>query len=96
MHQWEYYLVQKELDLFTDHQDFKFLHIQKVINKMHAFWLSFLQKFPLIIHHKEGVDNKVVDAMSRRTSLLIILAHEIVGFECLKELFEVDAKFKEL
>uniref|UniRef100_A0A2N9FAG5 Reverse transcriptase n=1 Tax=Fagus sylvatica TaxID=28930 RepID=A0A2N9FAG5_FAGSY len=45
------------------------LHLkgQQRLNKRHAKWVEFIETFPYVIRYKQGKENVVVDALSRRT-----------------------------
>ena len=72
--QWEHYLLSREFVLLTDHFSLKYLPSQKNISRMHIRWISYLQRFDFVIKHQAGKENKVVDALSRKGSLLTLLS----------------------
>ena len=56
-------------------------------------WVEYLQSFTFVIKHKSGVTNRVVDALSRRHSLLTEMQVELLGFDEMKELYDTDPDF---
>lgn len=94
--QWEHYLVQKEFVLHIDHQALKLLSFTKNVNRMHARWALFLEKFNSMSKQRAGHQNKVADVLSHRLSSLSVMQAGVVGFEDCKALFESDEEFEYL
>ena len=63
---------------------------------MHAWWVAYIQHFHFTLKHKSGVTNKVANVLSKRASLLTTLRTEVVGSDCLKELYENDEDFGDI
>ncbi|PKU72440.1 RNA-directed DNA polymerase [Dendrobium catenatum] len=91
--QWEHYLLHQDFVLRSDNHALQFINSQKTINKMHARWLTFLQRFSFVLRHKSGAQNRVADALSRRTALLTKLQVDAPGLQALQELYATDHDF---
>ena len=59
-------------------------------------WVEHLQNFMFVIKHKSGVTNCIVDALSRRCSLLTKMKVELLGFDEMKEWYDTDLDFSEM
>jgi hypothetical protein len=56
----------KETIIHIDQQPLQYLQSQTKLQKSrHYRWMGFLQKFHLVIRYKKGINNKVVDMLSR-------------------------------
>jgi len=69
------------------------LKAQGKLNRRHAKWIEFIETFPHVIKYKQGQENVVADALSRRYVLLNTLNTKLLGFEYIKELYLDDNDF---
>ncbi|XP_013624627.1 PREDICTED: uncharacterized protein LOC106330753 [Brassica oleracea var. oleracea] len=93
---WQDYLWPKEFVIHTDHQSLKHLKGQHKLNKRHARWVEFIEIFPYVIKYKQGKENVVADALSRRYVLLSTLETKFLGFEFIKDLYATDPDYSPL
>ena len=59
-------------------------------------WVEYLQSFTFVIKHKSGVTNRVVDEQIRRCSFLTEMKAKVLGFDEMKELYDVDPDFSKV
>ncbi|XP_042465804.1 uncharacterized protein LOC122048280 [Zingiber officinale] len=93
---WQHYLWSKEFIIHTDHESLKHLKGQGKLNRRHASWIEFIEIFPYVIQYKQGKENVVADALSRRYTLISTLGSKFLGFEDLEELYVNDADFTDI
>src|ERR1700751_3283149 len=91
----EHYLWPKKFVIHTDHESLKHLKGQHKLNKRHAQWVEFIETFPYVIWYKQGKENVVADALSRRYALLSTLDAKLLGFEHIKNLYVDEHEFCE-
>lgn len=66
---WRHYLYGKKFVVQTDHRSIIHFKTQQHMSNRQARWSEFLQQFDYDIVYKQGKDNVVADALSRRPDL---------------------------
>jgi len=79
--------------IHSDYESFKHLKGQGKLNRRHDNWVEFIETFLHVIKYKQGQENIVVDALSRRYVLLSTFDARFFGFEHIKELYKDDSDF---
>ena len=87
---WQHYFWLKEFVIHTDHESLKHLKGQGKLNGRHAKLVEFIETFPHVIKYKQGKENTMADALSRRYALVSTLNAKLLGFEYVKELYAND------
>ena len=67
---WQHYLWYKEFVIHSDHESLKHFKGQGKFNRRHVKWVEFIEMFPDVIKYKQGKENIVADALSRRYALV--------------------------
>ncbi|KAJ0937806.1 putative nucleotidyltransferase, Ribonuclease H [Helianthus annuus] len=93
MKHWRHYLFHKEFVLFTDHDLLGHIRSQDKVSHKHAQWMDFLEKFTFVVKHKSRILNRVADALSRRSSLLVAMRVVVPGLDNLMEQLTTDPYF---
>jgi hypothetical protein len=96
LHTWQHYLWHREFIIHSDHEALKHICTQTNLNRRHAKWVEVIESFPYIIKHKNGKDNVIVDALSRRYTMLSQLDFKTFGLQTVKHQYVNDADFKDV
>jgi hypothetical protein len=89
---WQHYLWPKEFVIHSDHESLKYLKGQAKLNHRNIKWVELIASFPYVVKYK-GKENVLVDALSRKMTLLNHLEVKVLGLECVKELYALDPTF---
>ncbi|GJU16924.1 putative reverse transcriptase domain-containing protein, partial [Tanacetum coccineum] len=90
---WHHYLFHKEFVLFTDHDSLRHIRTQDKVSHKHGRWLAFIEKFTFVVKHKTGVSNRAVDALSKRSGLLVTMQVGVPGLDVIHDMVTMDPYF---
>ncbi|GKD37910.1 putative nucleotidyltransferase, ribonuclease H [Tanacetum coccineum] len=69
------------------------IRTQDKVSYKHGRWLAFLEKFTFVVKHKTSVSNRAVDALSRKSGLLITMQVDVPGLDVIRDMVVVDPYF---
>ncbi|PKA61698.1 putative mitochondrial protein [Apostasia shenzhenica] len=99
---WRHYLVGVHFKIRTDQESLKYLMEQRISTPAQQKWIARLIGYDYEITFKRGVDNKVADALSRRTfSSAAIQGHIVQGISTnlmqrIQQSWQTDSKLQQL
>jgi len=76
-----YYLRGERFQIFTNHQSLKYLFSQKELNMRQRCWMELLKDYDCDIPYHPGKANKVVNALSRKSSIAQMVIQEWILLE---------------
>ena len=85
-----------EFVLYSNHETLIYLNSQKKLNPRYAKWVEYIQAYTFVLKHRARNENKVADALSRRSLILNTIKTEVLGFDQIKEEYESCLDFKDI
>jgi hypothetical protein len=81
---WRHYLYGQKCDIYTDHKSLKYIFTRSELNMRQRRWLELIKDYELEIHYHPGKANVVADALSRKSQVNMLAAHQM-SYQLAKE-----------
>jgi hypothetical protein len=89
---WRHYLYGQKCDVYTDHKSLKYIFTQSELNMRQRRWLELIKDYELEIHYHPGKANVVLDALSRKSQVNMMVARPM-PYELANEFDRLSLRF---